>query len=115
MGVAIDGKPPKRPGGGKPPKSVPTANMFVNTQSLNMEHNKCDRIPYGIFSRASHLTKLNMKENQLTSLPIDIGTWKSLVELNLGTNQINKLPDDIAELQSLEVLILSNNALKKLP
>ena len=35
-----------------------------------MEHNKCDRIPYGIFSRASHLTKLNMKENQLTSLPI---------------------------------------------
>jgi len=35
-----------------------------------MEHNKCDRIPYGIFSRASHLTKLNMKENQLASLPI---------------------------------------------
>ena len=44
--------------------------QFINTQALNMEHNKCDRIPYGIFSRASHLTKLNMKENQLTSLPI---------------------------------------------
>ena len=44
--------------------------QFINTQTLNMEHNKCDRIPYGIFSRASHLTKLNMKENQLASLPI---------------------------------------------
>ena len=30
----------------------------------------CDRIPYGIFSRANYLQKLNMKENQLTSLPI---------------------------------------------
>ena len=39
-------------------------------QHLNMEHNFCDRIPYGIFSRANHLTKLNMKENKLTSLPI---------------------------------------------
>ena len=35
-----------------------------------MEHNQCDRIPYGIFSRAKYLSKLNMKENQLTSLPI---------------------------------------------
>ena len=35
-----------------------------------MEHNFCDRIPYGIFSRANYLQKLNMKENKLTSLPI---------------------------------------------
>ena len=60
--------------------------QFVNITALNMEHNLCDRsvwwhkvqvgltvvlrIPYGIFSRADHLQKLNMKENQLTSLPI---------------------------------------------
>ena len=88
-----------------------------------MEHNFCDRIPYGIFSRANHLAKLNMKENKLTSLPIgmytlvklchghhnheyiiaDIGTWRSIVELNFGTNQIQKLPDDIALLENLEV------------
>ena len=35
-----------------------------------MEHNQCDRIPYGIFSRAKYLSKLNMKENQLTFLKI---------------------------------------------
>ncbi len=90
-----------------------------------MEHNFCDRIPYGIFSRANHLQKLNMKENALTSLPIgsfaqqrnnlfrgnymfwfcfpDIGTWQTVVELNFGTNKIGKLPDDIACLANLEV------------
>ena len=72
------------------------------------------RIPYGIFSRADHLQKLNMKENQLTALPIgesnskkfcnlntifvilDIGTWVNMVELNLATNQLTKIPDDIS-------------------
>ena len=35
-----------------------------------MEHNQINKIPFGIFSRAECLTKLNMKDNQLTSLPL---------------------------------------------
>lgn len=35
-----------------------------------MEHNQINKIPFGIFSRARNLTKLNMKDNQLTSLPL---------------------------------------------
>lgn len=35
-----------------------------------MENNHINKIPFGIFSRASYLTKLNMKDNQLTSLPL---------------------------------------------
>ena len=80
-----------------------------------MEHNKINNIPFGIFTRAKHLTKLNMKDNQLASLPLDIGSWMNMVELNLGTNQLTKIPDDIQQLQNLEVLILSNNLLKRLP
>lgn len=80
-----------------------------------MEHNKITKIPFGIFSRAANLTKLNMVDNQLTSLPLDIGTWTNMVELNLGTNQLSKIPEDIEHLENLEVLILSNNNLKKLP
>lgn len=80
-----------------------------------MEHNKITKIPFGIFSRAANLTKLNMVDNQLTSLPLDIGTWTNMVELNLGTNQLAKIPEDIEHLENLEVLILSNNNLKKLP
>jgi leucine-rich repeat protein SHOC2 len=39
-----------------------------NITSLNLEHNQIDKIPYGIFSRAKALTKLNMKENSLVSI-----------------------------------------------
>ena len=39
-----------------------------NITSLNLEHNQIDKIPYGIFSRAKSLTKLNMKENSLVRL-----------------------------------------------
>ena len=77
-----------------------------------MEHNQINNIPLGIFSRATALTKLNMKDNQLTALPLDMGYWVNMVELSLGTNQLTKIPDDIKSLHKLEVLILSNNALR---
>ena len=44
--------------------------LYFVIQSINMEHNRINKIPFGIFSRASFLTKLNMKDNQLTSLPL---------------------------------------------
>ena len=42
-----------------------------------MEHNQINKIPFGIFSRAELLTSLNMKDNQLTSLPLGTAflTW----------------------------------------
>lgn len=35
-----------------------------------MEHNAIAKIPFGIFSKATGLTKLNLKENALTSMPL---------------------------------------------
>jgi len=35
-----------------------------------MEQNVINKIPYGIFSQARYLSKLNMKDNRLTSLPL---------------------------------------------
>lgn len=46
--------------------------MMVLIQTINMEHNRINKIPIGIFSRASGLTKLNLKENELLSLPLGI-------------------------------------------
>lgn len=34
-----------------------------------MDHNQITKIPFGIFSRATNLAKLNMKNNQLAALP----------------------------------------------
>ena len=65
-----------------------------------MEHNKCDRIPYGIFSRASHLTKLNMKENQLASLPIGKRLNHHLKIITFTTRNSDNHNLSIAMLQS---------------
>ena len=45
-------------------------SVCCSLQSINMEHNQINKIPFGIFSRAELLTSLNMKDNQLTSLPL---------------------------------------------
>jgi hypothetical protein len=45
------------------------------------------------------------QDNQLTSLPLDFGTWTSMVELNLATNQLTKIPEDVCGLASLEVML----------
>ena len=39
-------------------------------QSVTMEHNQIANIPFLIFSRAQHLTKINLKENSLKTLPL---------------------------------------------
>ncbi|CAF5078968.1 unnamed protein product, partial [Rotaria magnacalcarata] len=86
--------------------------QFTSVHSINMECNTIDKVPFSIFSLAKYLSKLNMRENSLTSLPLDIGSWTALVELNLATNQLIVIPEDIKNLQNLEVLIMSNNQLK---
>ena len=84
----------------------------MTPQTVNMGHNQMSKIPFGIFSRAKSLTRLHLKCNEISSLPLDMGTWSSLVDLNLSTNQLKIVPEDIDKLENLEVLILSNNNLK---
>ena len=54
------------------------------------------------------------QDNQLTSLPLDFGTWTSMVELNLATNQLTKIPEDVSGLVSLEVSIKEHLELLRL-
>ena len=44
--------------------------VYVILQTINMDYNQINKIPFGIFSRSRYLTKLNMKDNQLTALPL---------------------------------------------
>lgn len=50
-----------------------------NITSINLEHNQIDKIPYGIFSRAKSLTKLNMKENSLVNNKTNIQKIKHII------------------------------------
>ena len=62
--------------------------------------------------RAAHLADgVDLEDNQLTSLPAEIGQLASLRELNLRGNQLTSVPAEIGQLTSLTRLDLSANPL----
>ena len=58
---------------------------------------------------------LDLRDNELTSLPAEIGQLTSLVGLWLGDNQLTSLPAEIGQLTSLEMLYLQNNKQTSVP
>jgi len=58
---------------------------------------------------------LNLRENNLATLPPEIGGLTGLTELNLSQNQIMTLPPEIGNLVMLEILSLQYNLLVALP
>ena len=47
--------------------------------------------------------------NQLTSVPNEIGNLNSLIKLYLSSNQLTVFPDKIGNLTALEILNIANN------
>lgn len=52
---------------------------------------------------------LDLNENQLTTLPKEIGKLQNLQELGLSGNQLITLPKEIGQLKNLRWLSLKNN------
>ncbi len=63
----------------------------------------------------SHLTHLDLSENQLTCLPPAFGNLSNLEELNLDFNRLTCLPKEIGKLTKLTILRLGMNQLTHLP
>ncbi|MEM8639180.1 MAG: COR domain-containing protein [Cyanobacteria bacterium P01_G01_bin.54] len=66
-------------------------------------------------SQLTHLTRLNLQDNQLTSLSPELSKLISLIELSLGKNRLKVLPSEIGQLTNLTLLSLTNNHLISLP
>lgn len=60
------------------------------------------------------LNKLDMSNNQLTSIPKELATQEQLQHINLNSNILDKIPGDLFSL-ILKFLDLSHNKLTKLP
>ena len=65
--------------------------------------------------KGSEVTKLDLSDNQLTSLPPEIAELKNLTNLHIGANQLTSLPPKIAELENLIYLNIGANQLTSLP
>ena len=63
----------------------------------------------------TQVTVLNLRKNDLTVLPEEIGFFTGLFYLDLQDNKLNSLPDSIGKLTALRMLDVSRNALTILP
>jgi len=56
-----------------------------------------------------NISKLDLSNSNLKSIPVEIFKLKNLRSLNLSNNLIKDIPKEICDLKSLEVLDISNN------
>ena len=66
-------------------------------------------------AQLTNLKRLDLDDNQLTSLPPEIGQLTSLRVLSLSNNQLTSVPAEIGQLTNLQVLRLYSNQLTSLP
>lgn len=82
---------------------------------LNMRSNNLSSLPDGI-GNLSNLTHLDISDNDIVALPKTTSQLSALQVFNVSENKIVALPPDIGQLTKLQSLNLSNNSeLSELP
>jgi Leucine-rich repeat (LRR) protein len=81
---------------------------------VNLENNNLTSLPPEI-GNLTNLKWLHLNNNNLTSLPPEIGNLSNLKYLYLYINNLTSLPPEIGNLTNLEVLDFADNNLAYLP
>ena len=93
---------------------IDTSIKQKNITSLNLRSNNLSSLPAEI-GQLGRLTSLNLNFNNLTSIPAEIGRLNKLTSLDLRFNNLTSLPAEIGQLNRLTSLNLSYNNLTSLP
>ncbi|XP_075043919.1 malignant fibrous histiocytoma-amplified sequence 1 homolog isoform X2 [Mixophyes fleayi] len=88
---------------------------LVHLEKLELNQNKIQIIPSGIFVNLKSLKHLKLNNNRLSNLPTDLSSCSNLHYLNLSHNLFTDLPESIMKLKNLKELYVENNKLQKLP
>ena len=96
------------------PKELFVDNSYAEyVTELNLNGNKLKL--YQRDCNWKNLEVLNLNDNEISSLPKEIGDLTNLKDLYLGRNKLKMLPKEIGNLKNLEILHLGNNDFKVLP
>jgi len=98
------------------PKMILINGKMVNKdiKELDLRYNNLTQLPVEI-GQLTQLTTLDLFNNNLTHLPVEIGQLTQLTELYLDYNQLTHIPVEIGQLTQLTELYLNNNKLTHLP
>ncbi|XP_040266446.1 malignant fibrous histiocytoma-amplified sequence 1 homolog [Bufo bufo] len=88
---------------------------LIHLEKLELNQNKIQTIPTGIFPNLKDLKHLKLNNNRLSKLPMDLGSCYKLQYLNISHNLFTDFPECILEIKSLKEVYLENNKLRKLP
>ena len=91
-----------------------TVKELFNSQQLNLRYNQVTTIPQEI-GNLNNLQELNLSNNQLTTIPQEIGNLINLRYIHLYNNQLTSIPQEIGNLINLQLLYLHNNQLTTIP
>ena len=81
---------------------------------LNLDNNQIESLPENI-GNLTNITSISLQNNHLKSLPNSIGNLVNLETLYLSYNQLNQLPNSICNLANLNSAAFNNNNLTTLP
>ena len=88
--------------------------LLTNLKSLYLQNNNIPTLPKEI-GNLTNLTDLVLQHNNLNELPKEIGNLTNLIELSLNYNNLTKLPKEIGNLINLDSFYFNNNKINKLP
>ncbi|XP_035699357.1 leucine-rich repeat-containing protein 40-like isoform X2 [Branchiostoma floridae] len=92
----------------------PDLNQLPALVVLDVHDNELTSLPKEI-GDLQHLQKLNVSHNKLQSLPPELCHLTNLLYLHVDYNKLTELPNDLGTLEHIEDLDLSHNELATLP
>ena len=74
-----------------------------------------DSAPTTVFWQPTAGQSLDLRNNQLTSFPVEMGQARTLQSLDLSNNQLTSFPAEMGQAKALQFLCLKNNQLTSFP
>ena len=88
--------------------------FYEKYKSCNKLYNFCGKVGYKV-DTMFNMTKLNLSNYKLRSIPSELGQLNNLQTFSLFNNQLQSIPSELGQLNNLQTFSLYNNQLQSIP